>query len=108
MIIRFDIQLGMQGSHGRIGLTRRATELVANLLNDFIHDLKDRQIGAVLDRYHRALEFVYRELADVLAGAATARHADKRLSSVDLLHWIAPRWPDVLRGPARGFVFDKE
>ncbi len=62
MITPVDIQLSIQGSGQRIDVTPLATELIANLLNDFIYEYKDRELKAILDRHHRALEFVFNEL----------------------------------------------
>ena len=108
MITPVDIQISIRGSGRRIDLTPLATELIANLLNDFIYEYKDRELKAILDRHHRALEFVFTELSGILAGAAGTLHIEQQMSAIDILHWIAPRWPDALKGPALGFVFDKE
>jgi hypothetical protein len=108
MITPVDIQLSILGSSQRIDVTPLATELIANLLNDFIYEYRDRELKAILDRHHRALEFVFTELSGILADAAGTLKIEQQMSAIDVLHWIAPRWPDALKGPALGFVFDKE
>jgi hypothetical protein len=108
MITPVDIHLSIGASSRRIDITPLATELIANLLNDFIYEYKNRELKAILDRHHRALEFVFTELGGILADAAESLRIEQQMSAIDILHWLAPRWPDALRGPALGFVFDKE
>jgi hypothetical protein len=108
MITPVDIQVSIRGGEQRIDVSPLAIELIANLLNDFIYEFKERDSKSILARHHRALDFVFGELGGILAKASETLRVERQMSSIDILHWLAPRWPDALKGPALGFVFDKE
>jgi hypothetical protein len=110
MITAFDVQFAVGASRPTIPLSPLAADLVANLLNDFIYEFRGQEVSAVVDRHHRALDFVYKELANVLTDASRELRVERAVTAVDILHWISPRWPDLLKkqGSVLGFVFDKE
>lgn len=117
MITSEDIQIGMNeferagGNERRVRLSRRAGDLLSVLLNTWIYEGgSDNRNTTVTNRQHLAIEFVYRELPRLVVQlpAELALNGEV-VSGIDIIHWIIPQWPVLLRGSeALGFIFDKE
>jgi hypothetical protein len=115
-----DIRIGINdfdrasGHERRLQLSPQAGLLLTALLNAWIYEGGDSGESAIANRQHRAIQFVFGELPNLLTQLSNELGPSERVpaflvNSMDIIHWANPRWPALLRrSEALGFIFTKE